>query len=228
MYKILILEDDDDIAALEHDYLEMAGIQSDIVKSGSECLHRFKTINYDLFVLDIMVQELDGISVCKKIRETSEVPIIVVSAKTDEITKIRALSNGANDYVVKPFSPSELVARVKAQIERYKRLTKEESLPLIISHDIIIDRGRKSVSKNGKILNLTATEYTLLIVLANNPLKIISRSELFQELKGESYIGDETTVTVHLRRLREKIETNPGEPEIIETVWGMGYRFSPN
>jgi DNA-binding response OmpR family regulator len=227
MKKVLIIEDQMDIALLEKDYLEINGIEADIETDGIKGLERFKSNKYDLVILDIMLGHTDGYSIIKEIRLISLVPVIFVSAKNEEIDKIRGLGLGSDDYITKPFSPSELVARVKAHINRFESLTntKSPNKDIIIAHIIIEPQSRK-VFKNSLLLNLTSREFELLSFLAQNPNIVFSKEQLFDKLWDFDSYGDISTVAVHIKRVREKIEINPEKPTLIETVWGSGYRLN--
>jgi DNA-binding response OmpR family regulator len=226
--RALIIEDDPAIAELERDYLEAGGFDAEIEMDGRRALASAQTINnesgYDLYIVDLMLPGADGFSICREIRANSEKPILVVSARSSDVDKIRALGLGADDYITKPFSPAELVARAKAHLERYDRLRGDAS-GLIFAGDVTIDTERKAVSVAGRAVQLTATEFAILTLLASAPGRVYSREEIFEHIRGEGTFGEVSTVTVHVRRLREKVETDPSNPFLIETVWGMGYRF---
>ncbi len=224
MGKILIIEDDREIAELERDYLEAAGYAVDVETDGAAGQERALASDYELIVVDLMLPSLDGFSICRRLRETIETPIMVVSARTEDIDKVRALGLGIDDYVAKPFSPAELVARVKAHISRYSRITGGQSETIAMG-PLTLDIAGKAVYRGDTTLPLTATEFNLLELLARNPNRVFARDEIFDRLWGENAFGDLSTVTVHIRRLREKIEEDPSHPQIIETVWGMGYRL---
>jgi DNA-binding response OmpR family regulator len=226
MTRILIIEDDLAIAELERDYLEAAGFEAEIEADGDEALARARAGGFELFVLDLMLPGKDGFALCPELRAITERPIIVVSARGSELDKVRLLGLGADDYVTKPFSPAELVARIKAHLERYSRLAGRPSGELISSGELTIDTEKKAVLVGGTPVALTATEYSLLLILAREPGRIFSKEELFEKIRGEGIFGETSAITVHIRRLREKIEDDPSEPKRIETVWGMGYRFS--
>ncbi|WP_310601934.1 response regulator transcription factor [Anaerosporobacter sp.] len=227
MSKILIVEDELAIAELEKDYLELSGFSVDIESSGDVGAKRALAENYDLIILDLMLPNMDGFEICKKVREEKNIPVIMVSAKKDDIDKIRGLGLGADDYMTKPFSPSELVARVKAHLARYERLigtnTKENELVQI--RGIKIDKTARRVYVNGEEKIFTTKEFDLLTFLAQNPNHVYTKEELFQEIWDMESIGDIATVTVHIKKIREKIEINTSKPQYIETIWGVGYRF---
>lgn len=227
MSKILIIEDDTNIAELERDYLEIDGFDAQIIKNGTEGLKAALSGSFDLIIIDLMLPGTDGFEICKKIRESMEIPLIIVSAKNGDIDKIRGLGLGADDYLTKPFSPSELVARVKNHLKRYKRLlgmTKEDSN--IELNGIVINKQSRQVYVNGKEVSFTTKEFDILVFLASNPNIVFSKEALFDRIWGEDEYGDIATVAVHIQKVRKKIEKNPSEPLIIETIWGSGYRFN--
>ena len=227
MCKILIIEDEEAIAELEKDYLEMSGYTVEVENRGDTGLQKAMTGEFDLFILDIMLPEVDGFEICRAIREKKNAPIIMVSAKKDDIDKIRGLGLGADDYMTKPFSPSELVARVKAHRSRYKRLinTGIEENDVIEIRDLKIDKTARRVWIRGEEKILTTKEFDLLTFLASNPNKVFTKADLFKEIWEMESIGDIATVTVHIKKIREKIEINTAKPQYIETIWGVGYRF---
>ena len=225
MSKILIIEDEEAIADLEKDYLELSGFEVEIENRGDVGLKRALEGEYDLFILDLMLPEVDGFEICREIRNQKNTPIIMVSAKKDDIDKIRGLGLGADDYMTKPFSPSELVARVKAHLARYERLIGTG----MQENDIIEIRGLNKTARrvwiNGEEKNFTTKEFDLLAFLAQNPNRVFTKDELFKEIWDMESIGDIATVTVHIKKIREKIEFNTAKPQYIETIWGVGYRF---
>ncbi|OPJ58571.1 alkaline phosphatase synthesis transcriptional regulatory protein SphR [Clostridium oryzae] len=227
--KILIIEDDISIAELERDYLEINGFQVDIENSGDKGLNKAISQKYDLVILDLMLPNMDGFAVCRKIRDEKDIPILMVSAKKEDIDKIRGLGLGADDYVTKPFSPNELVARVKAHISRYRRLVSnsERNVKDIIAiGGISINKTSRKVYVNEREVEFTSKEFDLLLLFVSNPDRVFSKNELFERIWGMDSLGDIATVTVHIRKLREKIEFDPSNPQYIETVWGVGYRFT--
>ena len=227
MSRILIVEDEVAIADLEKDYLELSGFEVEIENDGTKGLERALHEEFDLFILDLMLPGVDGFEICKKIRETKNTPILMVSAKKDDIDKIRGLGLGADDYVTKPFSPSELVARVKAHLARYERLI-GSNMPqndIIEIRGIKIDKTARRVWVNGEEKQFTTKEFDLLTFLAENPNHVFTKEELFRKIWDMESIGDITTVTVHIKKIREKIEMNTNKPQYIETIWGVGYRF---
>ena len=225
--KILIVEDELEIAELEKDYLELSGFEVDIEGDGTKGLEMAKNMDYSLIVLDLMLPGTDGFEICKQIREVNDIPILMVSARKDDIDKIRGLGLGADDYMTKPFSPSELVARVKAHLARYERLlgspAKENAV--IEIRGIRIDKTARRVFVNGEEKAFTTKEFDLLTFLAQNPNHVFTKEELFTRIWGMESIGDIATVTVHIKKIREKIELNTSKPQYIETIWGVGYRF---
>ena len=227
MSRILIVEDEVAIADLEKDYLELSGFEVEVENDGTSGLARALAEDFDLFILDLMLPGIDGFEICKRIREKKNTPILMVSAKKDDIDKIRGLGLGADDYVTKPFSPSELVARVKAHLARYARLigsaTPENDIVEI--RGIKIDKTARRVWVNGEEKQFTTKEFDLLTFLAENPNHVFTKEELFKEIWNMDSVGDIATVTVHIKKIREKIEMNTAKPQYIETIWGVGYRF---
>ena len=227
MSRILIVEDEVAIADLEKDYLELSGFEVEIENDGTSGLARALAEEFDLFILDLMLPGIDGFEICKQIREKKNTPILMVSAKKDDIDKIRGLGFGADDYVTKPFSPSELVARVKAHLARYERLIGSNTVEndMIEIRGIKIDKTARRVWVNGEEKQFTTKEFDLLTFLAENPNHVFTKEELFREIWDMESIGDIATVTVHIKKIREKIEMNTAKPQYIETIWGVGYRF---
>lgn len=226
MTKILIIEDEESIAELQRDYLELSGFEVDIATTGSEGLTLAKQESYALILLDLMLPEIDGYKLCEQFRETLDIPILMVTARKEDIDKIKGFNRGADDYVVKPFNPNELVARVKAHISRYQRLTqREKTSPLIEFKGLTIDHPSRRVYLDDVELTLTAKEYDLLYFLATNPNQVFTKDHLLEKIWGFDAVGDSSTVTVHIRKIREKIERDPSQPTFIETIWGVGYRF---
>lgn len=229
MKKILIIEDDNNIASLERDYLEVAGYEVSVENNGNSGLKSAVKEDYDLIILDIMLPGMDGFEVCKAIRKEKDIPILLVSAKKEDIDKIRGLGLGADDYIVKPFSPSELVARVNAHIARYNRLTaksnSDEKNDIIETGGLKIDIKARRTFVDGEEITLANKEFDLLVYLASNPNVVYSKDTLFDKIWGFDSIGETSTVTVHINRIREKIEKDMSNPKYIETVWGAGYRF---
>lgn len=227
MNRILIIEDEEAIAELEKDYLELSGFEVIVENDGRKGLKAAIEGEFQLFILDLMLPGVDGFEICKQIREKKDTPIIMISAKKDDIDKIRGLGIGADDYMTKPFSPSELVARVKAHLARYDRLTGNtvEKNKMIEIRGLKIDKTARRVWINGKEKNFTTKEFDLLTFLASHPNHVYSKDELFREIWDMESIGDIATVTVHIKKIREKVEMDSSNPQYIETIWGVGYRF---
>jgi len=226
MKKILIVEDEQLIAELERDYLEVSGYQADIATDGEQGLRLGMSGEYDLIILDLMIPVINGYEVCKQIRETHNIPILMVTAKKEDVDVIRGLGLGADDYITKPFKPGELVARVKAHLTRYERLVGgKENKEVIRIRGLLIDFDSRRVFIHDREISLTIKEFDLLYFLATNPNRVFSKEHLFERIWGVDSMGDAQTVTVHVRRLREKIEDASVNSEYIETVWGVGYRF---
>ena len=225
--RILIIEDETSIAELEKDYLELSGFEVELEEQGDVGLERALNEDFDLLILDLMLPGMDGFEICKRFREVKNTPIIMISAKKDDIDKIRGLGLGADDYMTKPFSPSEMVARVKAHLARYERLIGSGSPEneIIEIRGLKIDKTARRVWVNGEEKNFTTKEFDLLTFLAQNPNHVYTKEELFREIWDMDYIGDIATVTVHIKKIREKIEFNTAKPQYIETIWGVGYRF---
>ena len=225
--KILIVDDDNNIAELIALYLTKECFETKIVNDGEEALKEFVRFHPDLIILDLMLPEVDGFDICRQVREEKNTPIIMVSAKKDDIDKIRGLGLGADDYMTKPFSPSELVARVKAHMERYNRLvgSNVHKNDVIEIRGIKIDKTARRVWVNGEETTFTTKEFDLLTFLAENPNRVFTKEELFREIWDMESVGDIATVTVHIKKIREKIEFNTAKPQYIETIWGVGYRF---
>ncbi len=227
MSKVLIVEDEDAIAEIERDYLELSGFDVTLASDGKEGLDIALKEDFDIIILDIMLPGMDGFDICKEIRKEKDIPIIMVSAKKEDIDKIRGLGIGADDYMTKPFSPSELVARVKAHLARYERLltnNKPEN-EIIEIRGIKIDKTARRVFVNGEEKSFTTKEFDLLSFLAEHPNHVYTKEELFREIWDMDSIGDIATVTVHIKKIREKIEADTSNPQYIETIWGVGYRF---
>lgn len=225
--KILIVDDDNNIAELIALYLTKECFETKIVNDGEEALREFASFRPDLIILDLMLPEVDGFDICRQVREEKNTPIIMVSAKKDDIDKIRGLGLGADDYMTKPFSPSELVARVKAHMERYNRLvgSNVHKNDVIEIRGIKIDKTARRVWVNGEETTFTTKEFDLLTFLAENPNRVFTKEELFREIWDMESVGDIATVTVHIKKIREKIEKDTAKPQYIETIWGVGYRF---
>lgn len=227
MSKILIVEDESAIAELEKDYLELSGFDVEVANDGQVGLDKAMKENYDLIILDLMLPGIDGFEICRQIRTEKNIPIIMVSAKKDDIDKIRGLGLGADDYMTKPFSPSELVARVKAHMARYERLVGSalEENKVIEIRGLKIDTTARRVWVNEEEKSFTTKEFDLLTFLASHPNHVYTKDELFSEIWDMESIGDIATVTVHIKKIREKIEFDTSKPQYIETIWGVGYRF---
>lgn len=227
MSKILIIEDEVSIAELEKDYLELSGFEVDMEHSGDTGLDKALKNDFDLIILDLMLPGMDGFEICRRIREQKNIPVLMVSAKKEDIDKIRGLGMGADDYITKPFSPSELVARVKAHLARYERLigSAVKTNDVIEIRGLKIDKTARRVYVNGEEKAFTIKEFDLLTFLAENPNHVFKKEELFNKIWDMESVGDIATVTVHIKKIREKIEFNTSKPQYIETIWGVGYRF---
>ena len=228
MSRVLIIEDELAIAELEKDYLELSDFEVVIEQNGSKGCERALEEDFDIFVLDLMLPDMDGFEICKRIREVKNTPILMVSAKKEDIDKLRGLGLGADDYITKPFSPSELVARVKAHLARYDRLvgsSQQTQSDLFEIRDIKIDKTAGRVWVRGEETQFTTKEFELLTFLAEHPNHVFSKQELFKEIWDMDSVGDIATVTVHIKKIREKVELNTNKPQYIETIWGVGYRF---
>lgn len=236
MAKILIIEDDEEIAMIERDYLEMGGYVVDVKSDGNGVEELLARERFDLLILDLMLPGVSGYDICKAVREKVDIPILMVTAKTETIDKIRGLGFGADDYIAKPFDPAELLARVQSHLKRYERLTNaahgKEADEGIVSERAISIGNVRILTKNWKVykgekeIKLPHREFELLKFLALNPNIVFSKETLFEKIWGYDYIGDNATVTVHINRIREKIEDDSKNPKIIETVWGAGYRLN--
>lgn len=227
MNKILIVEDEEAIADLEKDYLELSGFEVEVANDGETGLEKALNEDFNLLILDLMLPGVDGFEICRQVRDKKNTPIIMVSAKKDDIDKIRGLGLGADDYMTKPFSPSELVARVKAHLARYERLvgSAADANKIIEIRGLKIDTTARRVWVNGEEKNFTTKEFDLLTFLASHPNHVYTKDELFSEIWDMESIGDIATVTVHIKKIREKIEMDTANPQYIETIWGVGYRF---
>ena len=227
MSKILIVEDEESIADLEKDYLELSGFEVEVANDGQTGLDKALFGDFDLVILDLMLPDMDGFEVCRKIRRRTDIPILIVSAKKSDIDKIRGLGIGADDYITKPFSPNELVARVKAHLNRYIRLTRKRSdeNEYIEYPGLKIDRTARRVFVDGEERCFTTKEFDLLTYLATHPNHVFSKDELFSAVWGMDSMGEIATVTVHIKKIRKKTENSNVKTGYIETVWGAGYRF---
>ncbi len=227
MKHILIIEDDLNIAELERDFLQLNGYVSDIAEDGEEGLRKALTGIYDVIIVDLMLPKINGNEIIKEVRKKFEIPIIVVSAKTEDIDKIRGLDYGADDYLTKPFSPAELAARIKSHINRYERLKGNIKTPqdILTRGGLEIYTSSHRVLVNGEEVQLTSKEYSILVFLAENPNIVFTKEQIFERIWGDEAYSDTATVPVHIQKIRRKIEKEPSNPEYIETLWGTGYRF---
>ncbi|MFC6333302.1 response regulator [Paenibacillus septentrionalis] len=227
MKSILIVEDETVIAELIRDYLELNGFRCELVQSGLKAMDMVKQANYDLILLDVMLPGIDGFQLCQQFRDalSLDIPIIMVTARQEDLDKMKGFDRGADDYIVKPFNPNELVARVKAHLSRYDRLVQRRSEHDLQIGGLTIEVGARRVQLNGEEKFLTVKEFDLLVFLAQHPNQVFSKEHLFERIWGYDALGDVSTVTVHIRKLREKIEPDPSNPQWIDTIWGVGYRF---
>ncbi len=226
MKQILIIEDDINIAEMERDYLQLNGYKCEIAQDGAYGLKLALQGVYDVVIVDLMLPGKDGYEIIKELRKRFEIPIIVISARSEDIDKIRGLDFGADDYLTKPFSPAELAARVKSHINRYERLKGNSSSSEIIAHGgLEINTASHRVFVNGKEITLTSKEYAILVFLAMNPNIVFTKEHIFDRVWGDDIYGDTATVPVHIQKIRKKIEKDPSNPNFIETLWGTGYRF---
>lgn len=229
MKRVLIVEDDMSIAELQKDYLELEGYDVEIVTSGIEGFSILQREVFDLLILDIMLPGMDGLEILKRIRDIKDIPVLIVSARQEEIYKIKGLELGADDYITKPFSSAELVARVNSHLKNYERLkgrfAAKEKVNRISIRGLEIEKDARRVFVNGKEVAMTQKEFDLLLFLVQNPNRVFGKEELFEKIWGFDAMGDVSTVTVHIARIREKIEVNPSKPQYIDTIWGSGYRF---
>ena len=230
MKKVLIIEDDPQIAKIERDYLAINNFETDIAKTGGEGVQKALNGQYDLILLDLMLPSMDGFEVCRKLRETLDIPIIMVTAKQEDIDMIKGLNMGADDYLTKPFSPNVLVAHVKANIAQYERLKNSggKMADEITAGNILIQTNSRRVFVRDKEIEVKNKEYELLLFLASNVNTVFNKETLYERIWGFDALGDNATVAVHINRLREKIEDEPSNPRYIQTVWGAGYRFNGN
>ncbi|MEY8561149.1 response regulator transcription factor [Jeotgalicoccus halotolerans] len=227
MTDILIIEDEKHIAELERDYLEMSGFTCDLVGTAAAGFNNLREKAYKLIILDLMLPDGNGLDVSKEITELTDIPILMVTAKGDDIEKLTGFSHGAADYIVKPFNPNELIARVRAHISRYERIKKSSiETDELVFGNVTVDRDSRIVTVNNQIVSMTAKEFDLLYFLSANPNRVYTKEDLFEKIWGLDAVGDNTTVTVHIRKIREKIERNPSSPKWIQTVWGVGYKFT--
>jgi DNA-binding response OmpR family regulator len=229
MKRVWIVEDDHSIANLQKDYLELSGFSVRILHSGTEALAALGEESVDLVLLDIMLPGVDGFEVLRKIREKEDIPVLLVSARSEELYKINGLGLGADDYITKPFSSAELVARVNAHLNKFERMKerfgKAEEAVIFRVRGLELHKDSRRVMVNGAEVTLAHKEFDLLLFLLQNANRVFSKDELFERIWGMDSLGDVSTVTVHIARIREKIEENPSKPQYIGTVWGSGYRF---
>lgn len=227
MAKILIIEDDKAISDIERDYLELSGFETECAYDGVDGLNKALAGGHDLILLDLMLPGLDGFTICKKLRDKIDIPILMVTARTQDIDKIRGLGFGADDYIEKPFSPSVLVARIKANLAQYERLkpAEKKNESIVSAGPFVMDSDARTAFVDGRELSLKNKEFELLLFLLRHPNQVFSREDLYEMIWGLESMGDNITVAVHVNRLREKIEKDPSNPEYIQTVWGVGYRL---
>ena len=226
MSRVLIVEDEEAIADLEKDYLELSGFTVEIENNGTAGLKRALSEEFDMFILDLMLPGTDGFEICKKIREEKNTPILMVSAKKDDIDKIRGLGLGADDYITKPFNPVEVTARVRSQLRRYMQLGSRAAAPArYVIGGVELDDSSKEVTLDGEPISLTPIEYDILKLLMESPGKVYSPKEIYRQVWKEAPLGSDNTVAVHIRHLREKIEINPADPRYLKVVWGQGYKM---
>ena len=225
--RVLVVDDEKLIVKGIRFSLEQEGMEVDCAYDGEEAVQKAKENEYDIILLDVMLPKLDGFEVCQQIREFSSVPVIMLTAKGDDMDKILGLEYGADDYITKPFNILEVKARIKAIIRRTKKKAPEkENRKVVEKGDLHLDCDSRRLNIGGKEINLTAKEFDLLELMALNPNKVYSRDHLLNAVWGYDYQGDVRTVDVHIRRLREKIEANPSEPKYVHTKWGVGYYFN--
>jgi len=228
MKKVLIIEDDLNIAELERDYLQLNGYHAEIEQDGANGLKKALSGRFDIIVVDLMLPRTDGFEIIRAIRKTHEIPVVIVSARDEDIDKIRGLDLGADDYLTKPFSPAEFVARVKSHLKRYQRLKGDSvGYETILHKGLEINTASRQVIVNGREVQLTTKEYELLVFLASHPNIVFTKDRLLDAVWGSGYYGDTATIAVHIQKVRKKIETDPALPLYIETIWGAGYRFNP-
>lgn len=224
--KILVVEDEKEIADLIRDYLSASNYKVIIANDGEKGLELFESEKPQLTILDIMLPKKDGFEVCRTIRSKSNIPILMLSAKKEDTDKIIGLGLGADDYITKPFSPRELIARVQSQLRRYTELsTNQEKKEILSFNGLEIDATAYTITLDNEIVPFSVKEFEILHYLASNANQALSREKIFDEIWGYNEYGDINTVTVHIRKIREKIEKDPSRPSFIETVWGIGYKF---
>ena len=230
-YKILVAEDDNDIVEILRLYLENEGFELVISRDGQEALEKFEENDIDVALIDIMMPKLNGYELIKRVRDTSNIPIIVMSAKNMDSDKILGLTLGADDYLTKPFNPLEVVARIKSQLRRFYDLNTnvvEETNNIITVGELVMDPSNLSVNKNGKEINLTPTEFKILSLMMRTPGKIYTKMQIFENINGDYYESDDNTLMVHISKIREKIEDDPKSPKYLKTVRGLGYKIEKN
>lgn len=230
-YRILVAEDDNDIVEILRLYLENEGFELVISRDGQEALEKFEKNDIDVALIDIMMPKLNGYELIKKVRDTSNIPIIVMSAKNMDSDKILGLTLGADDYLTKPFNPLEVVARIKSQLRRFYDLNTnvvEETNNIIMVGELVMDPSNLSVNKNGKEINLTPTEFKILSLMMRTPGKIYTKMQIFENINGDYYESDDNTLMVHISKIREKIEDDPKSPKYLKTVRGLGYKIEKN
>lgn len=224
--KVLIVDDEKEIRELIRDYLNVEGFNVELASDGKEAVEKFESDSFDIIILDIMLPKIDGMEILKIIRSKSNIPVMMLSAKKSDVDKVLGLGLGADDYITKPFSPKELVARIKAQLRRYKEFSNSQFNKNILEFkDLKIDLAGYNVYLEDKKVQMSAKEFEILKYLALNPERVYSREQIFNQIWGFNEYGDINTVTVHIRKIREKIEEDSSNPEYIETVWGVGYKF---
>jgi len=227
--KILIIEDEHDISRILRDYLTKNQYEPAVASNGQDGLQMMDMLQPDYIILDIMLPDMDGIDVCREIRRRNNIPILILSARGSDTDKVLGLGFGADDYMTKPFSLSELLARINAHFRRYDSLTlasERDRTDLLRLANLEIDKKAYKVSLDGNEVSLSAKEFELLHYLASNKNQVFSKSQLLDAIWGYAAYGDENTVTVYIRRLREKIEADPSHPAVLKTVWGVGYKFN--
>ena len=230
-YRILVAEDDNDIVEILRLYLENEGFELVISRDGQEALEKFEKNDIDVALIDIMMPKLNGYELIKRVRDTSNIPIIVMSAKNMDSDKILGLTLGADDYLTKPFNPLEVVARIKSQLRRFYDLNTnvvEETNNIITVGELVMDPSNLSVNKNGKEINLTPTEFKILSLMMRTPGKIYTKMQIFENINGDYYESDDNTLMVHISKIREKIEDDPKSPKYLKTVRGLGYKIEKN
>ncbi len=230
--RILIVEDDEDISMVEEAYLESAGYETKIIAEGTSVLELLGKEQFDLILLDLMLPGKSGYEICREIRDQIDIPILMVTARTEPVDKLRGLGLGADDYIAKPFDPAELVARVHANLRQYERLQKKTTKEKndepeeIKIRDLRILVNSWKVYKGEREIKFPNREFEILKFFAMNPNIVFSKEQIFEEIWGYDYVGDSATVMVHINRIREKIEDDSKNPKILETVWGAGYRLN--